>query len=52
MDNDVDFYDFCLLAGYWLETNCGPCECDRADFMCVIRISSLLTAFGEIKFIM
>ncbi|MHC4739833.1 MAG: FG-GAP repeat protein [Planctomycetota bacterium] len=32
LDNDVDFYDFCVLAEYWLETECGLCECDRADF--------------------
>ncbi len=25
LDNDVDFYDFCVLAGYWLE--CGA-VCD------------------------
>ncbi len=31
-DNDVDFDDFCLFAAYWLETDCGPCRCDRADF--------------------
>ncbi len=30
-DNDVDFDDFCLFAAYWLETDCGPCNCDRAD---------------------
>jgi len=31
-DNDVDFDDFCLFTAYWLETDCGPCNCDRADF--------------------
>ncbi len=30
-DNDVDFDDFSIFAEYWLETDCGPCRCDRAD---------------------
>lgn len=24
-DNDVDFEDFALLGGYWLESACGDC---------------------------
>jgi len=28
----VDFVDFSYFAQYWLETDCGPCNCDRADF--------------------
>jgi len=31
-DNDVDLIDFGLLAQYWLEDNCAPCRCYRADF--------------------
>ncbi|MBN1846241.1 MAG: FG-GAP repeat protein [Sedimentisphaerales bacterium] len=31
-DNDVDLFDFGLLAGFWLDDDCGPCRCDRADF--------------------
>jgi len=32
LDNDVDFVDFSFFAAYWQETNCGPCNCNRADF--------------------
>jgi hypothetical protein len=31
-DEDVDFYDFALFASHWLETDCGLCSCERADF--------------------
>lgn len=31
-DDDVDFKDFSLFAAHWLETDCGLCSCDRADF--------------------
>lgn len=31
-DNDVDFVDYSLFAIHWLESDCGPCQCDRADF--------------------
>ncbi len=31
-DNDVDFVDYSLFAAYWLEDDCWPCRCARADF--------------------
>jgi hypothetical protein len=31
LDNYVDFEDYCILAARWLETGCGPCNCDRAE---------------------
>ena len=32
LDNTVDLVDFSLFAHFWLEDDCGPCRCDRADF--------------------
>jgi len=32
LDNDVDFFDYSLFAPYWMEPDCGPCNCNRADF--------------------
>ncbi len=31
-DSDVDLIDFSLMAQFWLEDNCAPCRCRRADF--------------------
>jgi len=28
----VDFIDYSLFAADWLETDCGHCVCDGADF--------------------
>jgi len=32
LDNDVNFFDYSLFAPYWLVSDCGPCNCNRADF--------------------
>ena len=32
LDGDVDFEDYCFFAQFWQETDCGRCDCNRADF--------------------